>query len=486
MFRDVLSDTALTSGEANSFFQNINLEPYTNDTTFSASLRALVAPRMPEGDDLSLRFTRSSITKDEAEGLSARDAISAAVGSLPDDRGVFVVHGFQNPVRENNEAHMSVVEKNFPSCCEGYRKIDKITDFYRRLNGSESFNVACFVNDQKKSVFLFAERINISKYHALQMATPLALPWYFTKEAPINEDETALIKALNAKDAKAYLECVAKIAGQYDFKSAHIRSLLDGFEAKFEKQEIQSLKNSVSQANSRIEAYSREIDGLLRDIRSKQARILGLELKVAQTSGDSEIMEYFLCNKSLYLESVDGLNIQFSVKEYLDYIDEDLAERVIANKGSSLYAYTPGIPKDRAEKFLKAVFVDKVLKIRTCAAYELRFPGSVSCCTHHAFPAEFGTYYPNPHVNDFNCLGNYKQAIIECLRNSDYVMAIEQSIASCKSLNLSDSAVIAHFVKSMFGSNEAGVNIRCVELPSGSVVNPKEAIEWLDAQTKEA
>ena len=58
--------------------------------------------------------------------------------------------------------------------------------------------------------------------------------------------------------------------------------------------------------------------------------------------------------------------------------------------------------------------------------------------------------------------------------------------ASCKSLNFGDSPVMSEFMRQMYGLTDTTLtNNRCIELPNGRVVTPKEAIEYLKSQKEE-
>ena len=87
---------------------------------------------------------------------------------------------------------------------------------------------------------------------------------------------------------------------------------------------------------------------------------------------------------------------------------------------------------------------------------------------------------PNTHINSYSCMGNYQTTINNLLKRRNYIGALEQCIASCKSLNFGDSTVMREFMGTMYGDNSA--NNRCIELPDGSVVRPVEAIKWLKQQ----
>ena len=61
----------------------------------------------------------------------------------------------------------------------------------------------------------------------------------------------------------------------------------------------------------------------------------------------------------------------------------------------------------------------------------------------------------------------------------------EQCISSCKSLNFADSPVITEFMCRIYGISASRVNMKCIELPDGVVVNPADAIKWLKEQDEQ-
>ena len=87
--------------------------------------------------------------------------------------------------------------------------------------------------------------------------------------------------------------------------------------------------------------------------------------------------------------------------------------------------------------------------------------------------------------NDFE--GYFLRGITKYSLN-DYIGAIEQCSASCKSLNFNDSPVMQEFMRRMYGISDYqdNINTRCIELPDGTVVTPVDAINWLKAQEVQA
>ena len=83
-------------------------------------------------------------------------------------------------------------------------------------------------------------------------------------------------------------------------------------------------------------------------------------------------------------------------------------------------------------------------------------------------------YIPNPHIGHFGCLGDYHRYIEELLSNRDYIGAINQCVASCKSINVSEFPTLSNFARDIYGLNMIRMP-RCFEMPDGRVLTAKDA-----------
>ena len=187
-----------------------------------------------------------------------------------------------------------------------------------------------------------------------------------------------------------------------------------------------------------------------------------------------EAMDYFRRNNKLFLGSTGKDNITFVVKDCLSYWDEDGMETIINN---------PRYIKDEdMKRLMYAIFVERVLKIKFCAAYTFQFGEYeyVSDCSNYPYGAEMNDCMPNPH----SLPGEYKRIIDAYIHNNDYISAIEQCIVVCKSLNCADFVAMELFIKQMYGVDDCSGN-RCIELPDGGVVSTREAIVWLKKHEEE-
>lgn len=483
MFRQVLSKTPLVDDVANDCFPNIKGNAYQGDVSFISTLRALVAPRMEDDDKIFLNFAGSSYTKDEIQGNGFRSLLENSGVELEYlNEGDICVYTLNNN-SENNAVFIQKVKDNLISSYPGWKSIDKVEAFFRK-----TFSVVCYVNPDKKNVIIFADNLDIRKYHYLQCGILAFMPWYFDPEKGVSEQEMELIKSLREKTSDKYEKCIAEIAQKYNFREIRIKKLLTGFETKYEQQELRTVENRIEELILRINQYNAEIGSSLRQKQDNEIRMLGLRKKIAEGNEYSEISEYFLCNKNLVLENVSDSTITFSTIGYVTYYDEDEAESVIDNPDS--YIYKPNgrpcnnlIPAGDMENLMKAIFLDRILKMKFCSSYTFDIRGNVAANKGHDYSSiEFRDCTPNTHIDRYRCMGDYQRMINELLVERNYIGAIEQCMASTVSLNFSDSCVMEEFMRRLYGISDYSVNIRCIELPDGRVVEPKEAIEYLKSQ----
>jgi len=480
VFKECINDSPLTTGCAREYFgSKIYADTFINDESFAATLNALVVPRMKDSDIISVVHTGSSYSIETIRSNRAVAIINATVkpDSVHNDR--IVVHNLTNN-EENNEAHLQMYSKNLTEHYEGWVQLEKVTEFFRK-----TFKVLCFINASKRSVILIVDNLDLRKYHYLQCSTLAFLPWYFDKTAGITEDEMELIQSLREKTPDRYLACLNKIAENMNFREMFIRNKLRGFETRFLRNEIANIKDEIGGLIGRIDEYNSSIASFLRSKSDLEIRLLGLQLKVNEGESEettSDIMQYFLNNKRLNLQSVDDRVMSFIAQDYITYFDEDMASRMINNRSSYIYRpdganYSRHIQESDMERLMTAIFIDCSIKIKVCAAYKFVLNGNVQALNGYRFPSEFNNCMPNPHINTYSCLGSYEYEINKLLSKNDYIGALEQCVASVKSLNFGDSIVMVEFMKDLYTDS------RCyLELPDGRMVSPKEAVKWLKEQ----
>lgn len=480
MFKNEISSSPLMNEPANTLMSNISGDRFMGDCSFVATLRALLFNRIPRDEEINFRISRSDYSVSDVEHARKRDMVKNICNhnNQIGKQGGFALHYFNNMTQKANQDCFAVIVEEFENTYPGYKKLDKITEFYRK-----AFPVVCFLNTELKSIALFIEQMDYRRFHYLQCAIFPMVPWYFDPKAGVSDLEMSLVKSLMENTPDAYRDCIAKICETFDFRSEVIKSKLAGFELRFIKDALAASEGQYRDIADRIADFNRRLGEELQKMNDLNFRISGMRQKLEEGDEESEIMDYFLRNKNLTLIDSNGAQIDFIVRAKLEYYDPEMAESAINNKHSLLYTRGNYFGIDDRERLYKAIFVDNIISVNVCAAFQLSINGGVVTRGGYHFGEEFNNCMPHPHIDQYNCMGDYVRIVNELMQRHDYIMALEQCIASARSLNFADGTVLSHFISTLF---DGGSRSRCLELPDGRVVKPEDAVKWLNEQKAEA
>lgn len=475
MFNKELYNLTLTSEIANEVFPNISGRAYGTDQSFLATLRALLAPRMSESDTLYLDIRTTNQRESALKEYSDEDNVRRLSDGIANN--TILVCGFSGTEATVNYI-MKCLDNNFIRVFANYAELKDLRAFVQK-----QANMRFYINEEDRSVVVFVAGLNPRLYHFVQSFTSRLFPWYF-KDSPLNDDERNLVKALTAKSAPEYERLIEAFAQQYDFRGKKIEKMLGGFETAAKRTRLQSAESNLSRTESEINRCVERYRDYLQTREQQMLEIAGLKYQIAHITNDSEIMDYFRCNRHLNPISVGSSSLEFVADGYLENFDVDMYERISQNFDG--YMYTGYDVSNSAfesvhtrKKFMDAIFSDDpLLKIKMCGFYRIDLSGYVETSSGYSYPVEYNDMLPNTHLQRHSCLGNQKPLIEEALRNGDYIGAIEQCVCSAKSINVGESATFPYMLKAIFASGAKKI----IELPDGTSVSPTEALRWLEAQ----
>ena len=475
MFRIAIESTELSSNISDNIFPRITGSIYDYDATFLSTLRALLPSRMEEEDYVHLDIISDGYSERTVKSTPANEMVRNLIDGNEVEDGTIILYNLIRS-QSDNYACLELLKSSFVENFHGWHRVEKFTDFFRK-----TFYSIAFINPEKKSVVMFTDGMDIRRFHYIQCAIPAILPWYFDPAKGLTELERALIESLRQTDAEQYKSLIGKFALQYDFRGANIRALLKGFETQQEEKQKERLSQQIRDLEHSIRRYSDEIASAISRKREKNIMLLGIIEKISQSEEKgSEIMEFFLQNDRFDIVSTYGDELTFTVKDYLEFFDPDMASSVINKNNSYIYDYARNYDRSDVKRLLEAIFVNRTIKLRFCAAYKIGLSGRVDGISGYDFDSNrsFEGYMPNPHIQGYGCIGDFRVPIQQFLDRFEYIGAIHQCAASCKNLNIADTTVMERFMRNLFSDNcEA-----CLELPDGTVVKPGQAIDWINAQ----
>lgn len=495
MFNKTLSGLTLTKQVADGLFQNINGQNYRGDTSFLATLRALMYERVPKEESILLRISNSRYRKNEIDGASPKDCVRAflrnsdIMSAVP---GILQIHTFEGD-EDDNAANFGAIDRGGVKAAlgDGFTALPDVDKFLEQ-NGRVRARV--YISEERKSALIFVEKLEIKRWHLLQSLIPRYFPWYM-RENPLNEEEIALIRSLTKRYAPDYTELIERFAKRFDFRTQAVRNMLRGFENAFEKDKLREVRNQISHNRNRIDELDRQFRNLYVQIADLTTQELGLIAKIrdgVDDGEDTEFMEYFLCNKSLNLVHVHDGEIEFIVQTTVSSYDPEVVETALEKFGRSFFYRhyeTDGkyqnkeMTDERIRRLIKALFLDEVLKLRVCAAYRLNFSnGSFAGLSHYEFPPEIlMDHTPNQHIQYYGCLGNNRRPIERAMLDRDYVGAVSNCCASATNINFTEANTGTFFMQKIC-ANDVG---KIIQMPDGTTATPLDAVKWLEEQDAE-
>lgn len=468
-----MGNLTLTSDFAEAIFPNISGGRNRNDASILAVMRALLPERMPDGENICVSFPRSSFSKDVIKNITSLRKF------FDEERNgeytsTLVIHSLENDEENNIGLMKNVRDVIAKRDDKEFETLDLISEFFERAQ----FKAEFIINRSTKTTVVLISNLGMKATHLLGSIVPVLLPWYFgdIDRRPEGE-EVDLLKTLTQKTPADFQERIEKFAEKFDFRTARIKTLLKGFETVVERAQLGSVERAIRDCDRHMQECLERHATYLRDRENHEVRLLGLQQKIA-SGGDSEIMEYFLCNSKLHIADVYEGTLTFIAEGYLDEYDPEIFDRVISNTHSVFYNYHDDkYTKEDVAMLLKAIWgEDSKLKIKTCAAYRLDLNNmSLSGVQGFDFPPSFVNYLPNQHIQQYQCTGNFSEQFAICMREHNYIGAIEQCVASCRNINMGDSTVCQAFMQKIFSSSAK----RFIELPDGTLCTPFKALEWL-------
>lgn len=142
----------------------------------------------------------------------------------------------------------------------------------------------------------------------------------------------------------------------------------------------------------------------------------------------------------------DQYGIEITMQTTCSFFELDEVECVMNNINEDTVFY----------KFLKDVFIDQKYKLHLGTTFRFSFANNTSFNPDNIINSdeliEMKCMF-NPHLFRYSCLGDYKPKMVQAMQEQDLTMFINWGIASLKSINFRDGAVINSW-KSMFNDME--------------------------------
>lgn len=486
MFSESVFEDMLTGREGNLLMPSVDIRDWRffPDASFVITLRMLLYPRLTKEDNLTLH-THSTMVRTSFGGENDRYL-----------RDWFFAYNNVHEARRNTltlitlEGNSDGIKRLMNAINDNFNTYSDYTEDFVPMNDIKAFFAPCFdavffINEERHNTVIVAKNPTIEHYHYLQTVCSRLLPWFFN-DKPLNEAEKELIKSLADKNGYAlYDKYVKEFLEMIDFRSLTVRRVVDGFNIRALKSQLESIESRINSAErdmrDYLSAYAR-MSGTRDDLISRQT---GVRMRIEESKDNTELLDYFLHNEGLHPIHSGERDISFLVTTYLDSFDPDLYQTVSRNVHSPFYTMRScreelNIEENRL-KLLDAIFGDEpTIRIRTMAYFWLDIQGNVESESYYEFPRKLeDTHIPNPHLFYHNCLGQNAPAIVEALSEGDLTGAVAQCIAATANINIGEEPTVRPFLEKFLNTES-----KCLEFSDGTLCDPLEALEKLTKESE--
>jgi hypothetical protein len=243
----------LTSEVADNLFSRIDA---TNapDSTFLSTMRVLLHKRLPQNETVRLTCKAKNYTAQDISNAS----VAACMGNFMPElvqqssapgHNIYIIYALQVGT---GEKMLDMVKANIgvgKRYMSNFTRRDDLQVFYAR-----KANALFYTDDTERNTVIFAEKMELKHFHALQMMIPKYLPTLFA-ESPLTEAEIKLLKCTGGKSSDEYERLIEGFARELDIRSEIIRTKLAGFTTGFERTRVDELRNEISIHQNEYDLY---------------------------------------------------------------------------------------------------------------------------------------------------------------------------------------------------------------------------------------
>lgn len=483
MFATSYSQSPLVGAAANEIFPRIKDDTSNlGDVTILATMRVLLYDRLKEDQEAALvqrEVSPSAIDGDLEQSLAAAFSgydLEHAENTL------FIVNA-----QANSDAEKKALIDKFKgvkSLCGMKPKVVFEKGLFDKVMKSKAY-----VDEERSCTLIFvAGGMTSIASHAIAVLTPRYFDRFFDHDADghvvLTENEDLLIKKGLSEDKRSdsFVSAVQRFVERFDFRTPEIKARLDGFEKKYAKSRAQSLdrqiENSIQTIQDLNTQYARAVRKKRNLIEQRAAIMLGLE----EDKNDNALMNYFLSNKNLLLLSADEGVLKFYAKTPLANFDTETMKHLLerTDRADRCDMYTCGdksVRRADRDLLFKAIFIDESIRVWLFGQFTLQCGEytEVSASSRFAQPPEMRDCCPNPHLYRHACMGENQRYANDALADSDFVLAMEQTIGAVASVNINESVTAGPWMENLLNDRYG----RFFETRDGRRMNFTEVMAYL-------
>ena len=344
--------------------------------------------------------------------------------------------------------------------------------------------IAIWKNTKANQVIVLTNSGGMDVYHLVLSFLPLYYPQIYTKRLTKQDPEAIVLSSLSKTSSDMFERSLSDLLRPYaaEFYRLQITKLLENSHER----RIYEARSTVDRARAvRDNAMSRYEDAI-RAYRGAVANCEGIIATEQKAEWEDDVVDYLCSNEKIRNATINGDELTFSVATTLQQFSTDAWDCFARNGNiyNGPYAgYNPaGVFADRSNRKLlfDAIFSDDAkFEVKMCGNYSINVYSqgfsTSSSYSYEAIDPIYADYIPNPHLKNFECLGDYHYRVVEALRREDLITALELCVYSAGSVNLDETEQnFKPLLKWILMSQK-----KILRRYDGVDMTPSEALLWL-------
>ena len=247
MFTYALHGLRFCSEDADaSFADRIGGDKYSDDETFIAVLRALLAPRFGEDTSKCIKVVQNTVVCGSSEDDAAAMSLIERVRM---DNSTITIVAMRGLTADARRKMCERIRHLFPGEFPGYQSIGTVDQFFAQ----NKLYISGFINETAQTSVVFVSSMSMTLYHMIAALLPRFIPWHF-KESPLTPDEKALLRRLvSDSEPDEFVKEIDRLADGYNFRRARLTQMFARFSDKV-------LENAIEASDRQLAEYRRQID----------------------------------------------------------------------------------------------------------------------------------------------------------------------------------------------------------------------------------
>ena len=434
-------------------------------------------------------YMTQTIGLDYEDGHNQEDYIKMLNRNLKDtDIAVDIVYTNNMDKAKKAISDLEVYKIATPDAVQAL--FNKCTEQIKARNDLEGpFETTLYVHKTSKQLVVVTNTFDTNQASQFYLAYGLIPVIFKDVNDKLNETELTFFKTLvNRSQVKRItnvtaLENFDKIVSLTNTKYKDVvqQTKLKLIVTNIVESNIRRARNSVTKTIAESEMALKKYEELRAQYYKAQDLLNNLTNRQEETMTE---ITTAISMKEIYNVEVNNNYLVLYIKAALQYINTEEAELVIDN-----------MPDCFAKTFFKDIFLDQKYKLMVLSKFIYPFDGGSADLVTVTTPSnmEKANAIINPHIFFYNCLGDYVAELKNARAKQDLLIFSNLAIASTKSLNFRDGAVINRFrdwLNSLVDDSQYGYdterirNAKCLIDAEGNAHSIKEI--YLDTPSTEA